>query len=78
MQLNSNQFNIPVVTRNIIGINILMFIMTQVLGTQAYEYFALFNYQSDYFKGWQVLTHIFMHGSFTHILFNMFGVYMFG
>lgn len=78
MQFNSNQFNLPVVTRNIIGINILMFVITQVLGDQAYEYFALFNYQSDYFKGWQVITHIFMHGSFTHILFNMFGVYMFG
>lgn len=78
MQFNSNQFNLPTITRNIIGINILMFIMTLVLGDQAYEYFALFNYKSDYFSGWQIITHMFMHGGFSHILFNMFGVYMFG
>lgn len=78
MQFNSNQFNLPTVTKNIIGINILMFVMTQVLGEQAYEYFALFNYKSEYFRGWQIITHMFMHGSFMHILFNMFGVYMFG
>lgn len=27
---------------------------------------------------WQYLTHIFMHGSVNHILFNMFGLWMFG
>jgi membrane associated rhomboid family serine protease len=43
-----------------------------------YEYLALFNYKSNYFHGWQMITHMFMHGSFTHLLFNMFGLYMFG
>ncbi len=78
MQFNSNQFNLPLVTKNIVGINILMFVITTLLGDQAYEYFALFNYKSEYFRGWQIITHMFMHGGFTHILFNMFGVYMFG
>ena len=27
---------------------------------------------------WQLLTYAFVHGGLTHLLFNMFGVYMFG
>ena len=30
------------------------------------------------FEVWQVLTYMFFHGSFTHILFNMYGLYLFG
>ena len=78
MQFNSNRFGIPEVTRNIIAINVLLFIATIYSGNTMYEYFALFNYKSNYFHGWQMITHMFMHGSFTHLLFNMFGLYMFG
>jgi membrane associated rhomboid family serine protease len=78
MQFNSNRFGIPEVTRNIIAINILLFVATIYSGDTMYEYLALFNYKSNYFHGWQIITHMFMHGSFTHLLFNMFGLYMFG
>ena len=78
MQFNSNRFGIPEVTRNIIAINVLLFIATIYSGDTMYEYLALFNYKSNYFHGWQMITHMFMHGSFTHLLFNMFGLYMFG
>lgn len=78
MQFNSNRFGIPEVTRNIIAINVLLFIATIYSGNTMYEYLALFNYKSNYFHGWQMITHMFMHGSFTHLLFNMFGLYMFG
>jgi membrane associated rhomboid family serine protease len=78
MQFNSNQFNLPVITKNIIIINVLMFGATFFIGDKMYEYLALFNYQSPYFKGWQVITHMFMHGGLMHLVFNMFGVYMFG
>ena len=27
---------------------------------------------------WQIITYAFLHGNLTHLLFNMFGVYMFG
>ncbi|MDG2042897.1 MAG: rhomboid family intramembrane serine protease [Bacteroidia bacterium] len=78
MQFNSNRFGIPEVTRNIIAINVLLFVATIYSGDTMYEYLALFNYKSNYFHGWQMITHMFMHGSFSHLLFNMFGLYMFG
>ncbi|EDY84140.1 peptidase, S54 (rhomboid) family [Verrucomicrobiia bacterium DG1235] len=40
--------------------------------------FALHYPQNDKFQIWQFVSHMFMHGSPTHILFNMFGVYTFG
>ena len=33
---------------------------------------------SDYFAPYQIITHMFMHGSISHLFFNMFAVYMFG
>jgi membrane associated rhomboid family serine protease len=80
MQFRSNQFGIPEVTKNIIIINVLFYIATYFIGFTDFfiEKFALFHYTSPFFKPWQVLTHMFMHGGFTHILFNMFGVWMFG
>jgi len=39
---------------------------------------ALFMPGSEYFRPYQLISHMFMHGNLTHLLFNMFGVYMFG
>jgi len=39
---------------------------------------GVFYPSSDYFKPYQVITYMFMHGGFTHIFFNMFALYMFG
>jgi membrane associated rhomboid family serine protease len=41
-------------------------------------YFALFHWQSPLFKPWQVITHMFMHGNISHLVFNMFALWMFG
>lgn len=80
MQFNSNQFGIPVVTKNIIIINVIFFIATYYAGftSMFLKYLPLYYIESAFFKPWQFVTHMFMHGSFTHILFNMFGVWMFG
>jgi rhomboid-like protein len=38
----------------------------------------MFYPESPYFRWWQPLTHMFMHGGFWHILFNMYTLVMFG
>lgn len=69
------------VVKNIIIINIAVF-LAQLLFQQTNipfdELFALHYWRSTSFRWWQPLTHMFMHGGFIHILFNMFALYMFG
>ncbi len=69
---------VPPVTRNIIIINIIVFIATLINRGFMTQEFALFYPSSEYFHWWQVLTHMFMHGGFWHILFNMYTLYLFG
>ena len=40
--------------------------------------FALHHILSPLFKPWQLVTHLFMHGSLVHIFSNMFALWMFG
>ena len=42
------------------------------------ETFAMFYPASPLFRPWQILTHMFMHGGFWHIFFNMYTLLMFG
>ena len=53
-------------------------IMTKLNANFMYEKFALFYPTSPFFHWWQPVTHLFMHGGFAHIFFNMYAVYMFG
>jgi len=81
MQFNSNQYNVPEVTKNIIIINVLFFLgkfAAESQGINLDNLLAMFYPGSAYFKPWQIVTHIFMHGGLMHLLFNMFGVWMFG
>jgi len=59
-------------------INVIFFIGSQLLGDVAYEHFALWFVESPNFQFWQVITHMFMHGGFMHILFNMYALWAFG
>lgn len=70
--------NIPPITRNIIIINVIVFIVTSLLGNQVIGYLAGFYPFSPFFHSWQIITHMFMHGSIMHILFNMFTLFSFG
>ena len=71
--------NIPPITRNIIILNVVVFVLFLLLKNDAlYVQFAAFYPFSPYFKSWQIITHMFMHGGYMHILFNMFTLYSFG
>lgn len=70
--------NIPDIVKHLIILNVLIFIGSQFVGGLAYDVLALHYPKNDLFGVWQVFTHIFMHGSISHILFNMFGLWMFG
>lgn len=70
--------NVPVAIKNIIIINVLIMIMTSLNGDFMYEKFALFYPTSPFFHWWQPLTHMFMHGGFWHLFFNMYTLYIFG
>ncbi len=69
---------LPVVTKNILIINVLLFLACQVMPPQLDASLSAYYFQNANFRPWQVITHMFMHGNMMHIFFNMFGVYMFG
>lgn len=66
--------------KHLLIINVLMFIGTLVIGNGDlfYKWFALYFPKNDLFQPWQLVTHMFMHGGFMHIAFNMFALWMFG
>ncbi len=70
--------NWPTAVKNIIIINVLVMIMTSLNGDFMYEKFALFYPTSPFFHWWQPVTHMFMHGGFWHLFFNMYTLYIFG
>ena len=65
-------------TTNLIIINVLVMIMIFLNEPFMIEHFALFCPGSHYFRPWQFITHMFMHGGFWHIFFNMYTLWMFG
>jgi membrane associated rhomboid family serine protease len=82
--------DLPPVTRNLLIANIVVFALQQMFGDMLMQYFALWPWGPDRvfrdgmtlvsigFRPWQVVTYAFMHGSFSHIAFNMLALFMFG
>jgi membrane associated rhomboid family serine protease len=70
--------NLPTAVKNIIIINIMVMIMTSLNEDFMYEKFALFYPTSPFYHWWQPLTHMFMHGGFWHLFFNMYTLFIFG
>lgn len=65
--------------KHLIIINVLMFIGTLAIGGNTfYDWFAMHFPKNEAFQPWQIFTHMFMHGGPSHILFNMFALWMFG
>jgi len=78
----SSPFQFPPVVKNLMIINVLVFLTQNIVGQReeglVENWFALHDLHSVYFKPHQLITHMFMHGSFAHLFFNMFGLWMFG
>ena len=73
---------LPPVVKNLIIINFIVFLATMVLEKYNYNDIttmcALNAAWTGRFRIWQLLTYMFMHGSWSHIFFNMFALWMFG
>lgn len=73
--------NLPPASKNLLIINLLFFFGMIVFETREIfitNFLALRYFAHPDFSPIQIFTHMFMHGSFSHILFNMFGLVMFG
>ncbi len=70
--------NIPPVTRNLLYVNVIMFVATLINPVFMKGTFAMAFPLATDFRWWQPLTHMFMHDGFFHIFFNMYTLVMFG
>lgn len=82
-QFRPSRFEIlPPVIKNLLIINALVFLAQNTIKSTAFgtldDMFALHTWQSELFQPWQFITHMFMHGGFSHLFFNMFALWMFG
>lgn len=72
---------LPEVTKNLLAINVLMFLATIVMekqGISLVNILGLHFFKASDFAPYQFVTYMFMHGGFSHLFFNMFALYMFG
>ncbi len=74
-------FRIPTVTKNLLIINLLAFFATiilQIRGIDLANIGGLHFFMASNFHLYQLVTYLFLHAGFMHILSNMFGLWMFG
>lgn len=70
--------NMTPTVKQLLIINIMLFIGVCLMEKQMDALFALHNMQDDDFHIWQLITHMFMHANIAHIAFNMFALVSFG
>lgn len=73
---DSSQTNSSGVIWGLIAVNVLFFLLARPNG-ELYQNMVLWNLP-EMFRPWQLITAGFMHSGFTHILFNMWGLHLFG
>ena len=64
--------------KHLLIINVILFFATQLYGEQRYQWMSLWFPKNSNFEWWQIVTHMFMHGSLMHIIFNMYALWAFG
>ena len=81
-QYSPNRFSfLPVVVKNLLIINAIMYLADIVLvrfGINLSDILGLHFFKASGFYPFQLVTYMFMHGSFAHLFFNMFALWMFG
>lgn len=82
-QYRPNSFTmLPLVVKNLLIINGLFFLATLVFqgnfNIDLNEILGLHYPLAQNFRVWQIVSYMFMHGSFMHVFFNMFALWMFG
>lgn len=72
--------SIPPVVRNLLVINVLLWLATYTFAHKIdlNAYLGMHYWQSEMFNPAQIITYMFMHANFSHLFFNMFGLWMFG
>ena len=75
--------NTPTVVKNLVIINAIILLLDEVgggkfLGLDVSRTLGLHFIASPDFKPWQLVTYMFVHGSFFHLLGNMFGLFFLG
>ena len=75
--------NLPQVTKNLLLLNVTLYIVCQVLesqGTPVFDKLGSYYFNSPNFQPYQIISHMFMHSKFDlmHIFFNMLLLIMFG
>ena len=73
--------SIPTMTKNLLIVNFLAFVATWVFemrGISLTSLLGLHFFLAKDFHIYQFISYMFLHGSFSHIFFNMFALWMFG
>ncbi len=81
MSFKDRFLNLPPVTKNLLIINTIIFMIMAVAprARDAFEsYGALYYFTSEQFLPWQLISYMFIHANFWHLFFNMFSLWMFG
>jgi membrane associated rhomboid family serine protease len=79
--MNNLLGNMPPVVKNLLILNVIMFIITVIGEQQGIRMTYLLGgyvFGSPFFEPYQMVTHFFMHGGMFHIFFNMFALVIFG
>jgi membrane associated rhomboid family serine protease len=58
--------------------NLVIFILTTMVFPEAMQLLSLHDFQSDKFRGYQLITHMFLHGGWGHLFSNMLSLFIFG
>lgn len=71
-------FRVTDVVKNLLIVNILMFVLFQMIQLINPLALCLYYPSSPFFQPYQLITHMFMHANLSHLLMNMIGLYFFG